>query len=418
MKKIILLSIVFLLSQTACSQNQRQIDWDADLDFLAKELSEKHYNFFTVHSKNNLSSSINTIKSETENLNDFQIAVKTQQLIAKFGDSHTTLNFTSLLDKDQILPLYLSWFSDGLHILGTSAENKELLGCRIISINEFPIERVVDSLSTLITIDNQAIVKSSVPPLLSSLQILECFGFAHNKEVILTLKTEVNRDLVYALKATELNRNNRAYFEPDSLAFSSKNEKIFFTESYYPDEQIYYMMYNECWSKELELQHGNKKNAEKMPSFKEFEEKAFNTLNNNPVKKIVFDLRYNQGRNSTQGRMFIEKLAKFLETHSDMKVFVVVGRKTFSSAILNAMDFKRLTNAIFVGEETSGKPNHFGEIRKFQLPNSKLYVNYSTKYFKRTDQNLNTITPDVKIETSFSDFVKGVDPVYQWIKEQ
>ncbi|MDR1348005.1 MAG: hypothetical protein LBJ63_06190, partial [Prevotellaceae bacterium] len=110
--------------------------------------------------------------------------------------------------------------------------------------------------------------------------------------------------------------------------------------------------------------------------------------------------------------------AKFLEANPSIKTYVVLGRATFSSAILNAMDFKRLTNAIFVGEETSGKPNHFGEVKSFQLPTSKLSVNYSTKYFKMTDENVNTIAPDVKIEMSFSDFMKGVDPVYEWVKQQ
>lgn len=90
----------------------------------------------------------------------------------------------------------------------------------------------------------------------------------------------------------------------------------------------------------------------------------------------------------------------------------------FSSAILNAMDFKRLTNAVFVGEDTSGKPNHFGEIRDMELPSSKLHINYSTKYFKRTDKQVNTITPDVTIEPTFEDFAKGVDPIYEWIKNQ
>ena len=29
-----------------------------------------------------------------------------------------------------------------------------------------------------------------------------------------------------------------------------------------------------------------------------------------------------------------------------------------------------------------------------------------------------TITPDVRIEMSFTDFTKGIDPVYEWIKAQ
>lgn len=82
------------------------------------------------------------------------------------------------------------------------------------------------------------------------------------------------------------------------------------------------------------------------------------------------------------------------------------------------MDFKRMTHAIFVGEETSGKPNHFGEVKNFQLPTSQLTVNYSTKYFKYNKKDVSTLVPDVKIEMSFSDLMKGIDPIYEWIKQQ
>lgn len=77
-----------------------------------------------------------------------------------------------------------------------------------------------------------------------------------------------------------------------------------------------------------------------------------------------------------------------------------------------------LQYGIFIGEETSGKPNHFGEVKSFQLPNSGIRVNYSTKYFKRTDENVSTIRPDIKLEPGFSDFVSGIDPAYEWIKKQ
>lgn len=129
-------------------------------------------------------------------------------------------------------------------------------------------------------------------------------------------------------------------------------------------------------------------------------------------------MRNNGGGNSAQATAFIERLAGFLEQHPDIKTYVVIGRKTFSSAILNTMDFKRLTDAVVVGEETAGKPNHFGEVRSFQLPGSKLRVAYSTKYFRRTDEEADTITPDVKVEMSFADFTNGVDPVYEWIEAQ
>lgn len=63
-------------------------------------------------------------------------------------------------------------------------------------------------------------------------------------------------------------------------------------------------------------------------------------------------------------------------------------------------------------------PTISGEVRSFQLPSSKVLVNYSTKYFKRSEKEIETIEPDMSIEMSFADFKKGVDPVFEWIKAQ
>ena len=82
------------------------------------------------------------------------------------------------------------------------------------------------------------------------------------------------------------------------------------------------------------------------------------------------------------------------------------------------LDFKKNTNAIIVGEATSGKPNHFGEVKSFILPNSKIKTYYSTKYFKRTENNTKTITPDIKIVNSFTDFKAGKDNILSWILKQ
>jgi hypothetical protein len=52
------------------------------------------------------------------------------------------------------------------------------------------------------------------------------------------------------------------------------------------------------------------------------------------------------------------------------------------------------------------------------LPSSGLIINYSTKYIKTTSGNEATIKPDRCIETSFQDYKKGIDPVFEWIKKQ
>lgn len=414
MKKLFLILISLLVVPTVYSQKEKNIDWIKDLDYLQKELPEKHYNLYSIQSEEEFLSGIKAIKAESKKLTSLEIALRIQQLIAKCGDSHTGFNFYPLLDKKQMLPFSLFWGSDGLHVLNTTRENKELLGRQIVSINELPIATVIDSLSTLFAIDNAATVKLKTPNLVSSFQVLEYFGFVKDKEVKLML----DQNETYILKPSAVNKKDIVSVRPDSVAFCVRNQRVFFTDCYYPDEKIFYMLYNVCWSREIQMEFGDKDKAASLPSFKEFEEKAFDVLNNKAVDKIVFDLRYNNGGNSSQGTEFIEKLANFLDRNPHVKMYVVLGRSTFSSAILNAMDFKKMTNALFVGEETSGKPNHFGEVRSFQLPTSGLNVDFSTNYFQQTEENVNTIAPDVNIEMSFSDYMKGIDPIYEWIKRQ
>ena len=123
------------------------------------------------------------------------------------------LYFHQLLNRQEILPLGLLWVSDGLYVIQTTDENKELLGHRLTAVGQAPVETVIDSLSTLFTVDNQAMVKSMIPQLFPSLQLLEYFGFAHNGQAKLTLDGEKT----YTLKPSDPQRGGLATFQPDSL---------------------------------------------------------------------------------------------------------------------------------------------------------------------------------------------------------
>lgn len=400
-------------------QPETSIDWDADLDYLAAELPEKHYNFFAHRSKADFLSEIEVIKKESANLNDFQMALRMQQMIARFGDTHTMIGFLAGIDNERKLPLSLYWTSDGLHVLRTTTGHEEILGCELLSINNIPVSAVIDSICTLFTIDNQGIVKGWMPQLVPSVQILEYFGVMNNAdEAVIELVDKDRKRFTHTLSATLMNKDNRVSFKADSVAFCTKNQGLYFTDHYYADAQTYHILYNRCWNKERELEYGDPEKAKSIPSFVEFEEQIFAALNSQPVKKIIFDVRYNGGGDSRPGTAFIKRLAEYLTNHEEIKTYAIIGRNTFSSGILNAIDFKNFTHAMYVGEETAGKPNHFGEVRSFVLPSSNLTVDYSTKYFKNVDENVNSLLPDHTVEMSFTDYTKGIDPVAGWIMEQ
>ena len=159
MKKIYLLFLGILIVQLSSCQNQNISNREADLDSLATELPQKHCNFFAVKPEKEFREGIQAIRKQLNGLSELDFALKMQQLVVSFGDSHTKVNWTQFIDKTQVLPLVLYWFSDGIYILQTNREYSGMLGKQLVSINGVPIKTVQDSLSTLITVDNQAMVK-------------------------------------------------------------------------------------------------------------------------------------------------------------------------------------------------------------------------------------------------------------------
>ena len=144
--------------------------------------------------------------------------------------------------------------------------------------------------------------------------------------------------------------------------------------------------------------------------------KVLDDLKKPETNKLVLDLRVNPGGSSPQGTEFARKVGKISRINKKGRIFVIIGKRTYSSAVINAIDFKRYTEAILCGEATSGQPNHFGETRQFVLPNSNLPVRYSTKYFKYSDEDEDSLMPDMAVETSIQDFAEGRDPVLEAIK--
>jgi C-terminal processing protease CtpA/Prc len=146
-------------------------------------------------------------------------------------------------------------------------------------------------------------------------------------------------------------------------------------------------------------------------SFGSFSREVLAFADTHPVKRFVIDLRENDGGDSSLAQPLITGIKQRATLNQRGHLFVIVGRGTFSSAILNALDLKNKTQAIFVGEPTGGKPNHYGEFQEFTLPNSRLRVGYSTKYFTYSQDDTPFFVPDVPVELSSADYFAGRDPM-------
>lgn len=416
MRTTLTITLVLIFHTCFAQIDSPRIDWETDIDFLKKELPVKHKDFFTIRSKEEFEEELNKIITKLEYLDNDEVVFSLQQILASFGDSHTYIGFSKLFSSEKSLPISVYWFENGFYILETTKNNKFVLGSRIKRINDFPLNQICDSLKTMFTVDNEAMVKLFTAEIIKNKALLKYFGFAKKNAFQFEIEKTNGNIVSYQLDLNTMNKTNKIVVEYDSLAYCWRNKNDFFNQKYFANDSIYYVQYNVCSGKEVLLRKGQKQRAENSPSFNDFEDTIFKTIKTKPIKKFIFDMRFNGGGSSLQGTAFIEKLSKIEKINEKDRLYVVVGRNTFSSAILNTLDFKKMTEAIILGEETSGKPNHFGETIAIRLPESKIHLNYSTKYFKNVEENVNTIVPDVIIQTSYEDYINGIDPIYEWVK--
>jgi hypothetical protein len=97
------------------------------------------------------------------------------------------------------------------------------------------------------------------------------------------------------------------------------------------------------------------------------------------------------------------------------KLFVLMGRRTWSAAQMLLCELEQYTQARFVGEPSASRGNIYGDSNKITLPNSKVTVRVSTLYWQywhpRDDRSW--IEPHVPAALTFEAYRQGRDPALE-----
>lgn len=424
------LSIIFLalFSITSFGKGNpsilHSINWEADIDFLARELPKNHPNLFFKLSEETFRKELTKLKQEVPELSKTEITLKIQKILARLGDDHTNVDFIPQILNPGVLPFKFQWFPEGIFVMQTQNSISEILGKRVISVNGISTDTIFKNISELLPAGNTSVLKQRVPFLMSFRAILN-YGCSlppqdtkpfhliyeddQGNRKSITLSTSPNslstKDEIMKLQPVS-----------ENLPLSMQHPQKLFWQEYLPEDSMLFIQYNRCTSREIEKKQGSKELASRMPSFRKFAKEIFSFLKHNEISKVVIDLRQNPGGSSSQGTELAALMGQWKEQNTNCQFFVLTGKRTYSSAIINTMDFIKYTDAIVVGEPTSGSPNHFGETKTMILPSSGLQISHSTKYFKLTECQGNTLMPDIKVVQTFEDYRNGIDRVLEMVK--
>lgn len=379
--------------------------WRQDLNYLANELPRLHKDLFFQLPEEDFRQEVSRLDQTIPSLTRVETILGIARLVAMVGDSHTRLEMPQKAMNFHLYPLDMYWFKDGLYVMRTTPEYRRALGAQLVKIGSSDVESVAIRAKELIAHENQAMLKLNTPRYLILAEVLQAQGVLPTAEKgQFTFQDAEGRPFemeVTPLLGSEVGELVSADEAATKPMYRQKPEVAYWFQ-YLEDSRTLYVQYNQC--REIEGQ-----------SFKDFSKQVLSFVDAHTVDRFVLDLRHNGGGNSTIAEPLIAGIKQRPGINRKGHLFVIVGRSTFSSAILNALQLKNETEAIFVGEPTAGKPNHYGEVKSLTLPNSGLKVSYSTKYFQYAKEDTPSFEPDHLVELEAADVLAGRDPALEII---
>lgn len=385
----------------------RNSRWLEDLDYLSRELPKRHKNLFFNNREKDFYDQIFELKNNIQYYDDYELYVSFAKIAASIGDAHTSVQ----LPVRFLCPIKLYWFSDGIYVIEASHEYREIVDCKITHVNNVDINEVISILKSIVSYENEYFLKSQLPKYLPAIELLYGLEIVDEVDSIIIRAEDINgvvknveiKAVPLAEAYKKLSDSLEASLGDNNLPLYRKNNNKYYWFEYINDLNLLYFKYNTC--REME--------EETLPDFCG---RLISFINGNPVEKLIIDMRNNSGGDSTLLDEFIDYISGCERLNKQGKLYVIVGRDTFSSALLNVFSLREKTNAIFLGEPTGGKPNCYGEVKRFNLINSKLTICYSSEYYELIDDdNILSFYPDIEIEVTSLDYINNEDPIFNYI---
>lgn len=396
--------------------------WREDLRFLADKVAQEHRNPFDHVSAEVFWKEVEKLERQIPQLEDHEIIVGMARLCALIHDGHTRL--TLPLDPEAItsqshtqtkapekslqfhfLPLRLYLYSDGLHVQAATPEFKEILGARVIKVGDKTAGEALEAVRPVVSYDSDMWFKLIAPSMLTIPEVLHAQNLSESKEEASFLfQTKTGQEKKYILKAldsqTKIQWISANQESQNSLPLYLKNQEENFWCEYLTDEKLMYVQVNSIRDKSEE-------------TIAQFSQRLFESVDSRSVEKLVLDLRLNGGGNNYLNRPLVLSLIQSDKVNQYGKLFVIIGRRTFSAAMNLVSDIEKWTQVIFVGEPTGNAPSHYGDSRKFVLPHSQLTVRISSVYWRdwSVDEKRPWVAPDIYVELSSADYAANRDPV-------
>lgn len=384
--------------------------WRADLDQLTSVLVEDHPAPFRFTSEEEFLAEVARLRGDIPDLDDHAIMLRMAALLSLVEDGHTRLSLPRVhpqlaystshaSDPDPVderlrfdsLPVVFRAFEDGLFITDAAPEYQALIGAEVVSIGSRTSAELLVAAGAIVEAENSGARDLHASDRLALIEVLEYLGV--NREtcgIPMTVRMELtdrqtclrplDRESEWPGEAAD-HRNYSLADPAPAGAVVARIDRIDSTE----DAPLAAFM-------------------QQAVAAAENEDAAF-----------VLDLRRNAGGNGDLNRAIILPLLFSEEINQFGRLFVLTGPRTFSAAQLLVNDLQHYSRAIFVGEPTGSRPDHYGDSARTVLTNSGLTVRVSSLHWSSGVANdaRDATTPHIPAVWTSAAYLAGEDPALE-----
>ena len=333
----------------------------------------------------------------------------------------------------EFLPIDLMMFPDGYYISKSENKNSDMLGSKLLSINNTSIGDVETKISKYFQSENKNLSRTNIISNIRIVDNLKREGIVNNQ--VIKLKLEKNGKIFYKniiptkYENWEFGKINSKYsdfyfFNMSEILKITKNpnfvsvrpldiinltERNFYSEIKNKDLIIYY---NSCFEN-TEYSTYN--------FTKEINEKLYK----NKPSKIVIDLRFNGGGFLKNYLSILKEIALYQRKNPNTKIKVLISNTSYSAAGFATIETMRtLDNVEIIGNDSGFTiKTTTGVDSLFYIKNLKVYCQYArvllfqnyeledvfNHNYKNYDYEGDMLTPDFHAEQSFADYMIGND---------
>ena len=381
----------------------RDYGWRRDIDFLRDEVKRVNPVYHHAPLPPEFDRRYQALKERVPKLTDEQIVVGMSGMLATLRQGHTDLmGMSAGTIPRRNLPFQLWAFPEGIFIVEATPEHKHLIGSRLLRIGDTSAEEALRRVNATQSRDGEMEYLLIGPSTLLNMAFLKAIGVVESLEAAdLTLQSPSGKIRKLKVESVRNAPGTLKLPPPPKVAppMFLRDVPQQHWELMLPRHDSLYVQLNQSFD-------------DKDETLEQFGLRIRRILAEAGPANLILDMRHNTGGSTHQQKELLRTIIGFSQLPGK-RVYVLIGRATYSAAANFLTDLERLADPVFVGEASSECCVIHGDPSDFALPYSKVRGRVAAVRWNLSWNVLDgrrEMSPEVPVQLSARDYFEGKDP--------